>query len=264
MKNKGFTLIELLVVIAVIAALLAILLPAVQRVRLQAKGAVCQANLRQCNVARWAQTADGEGIGVYRYSEETGLLFGRFGPKQNLLCPMATRILWETCEEALAKNGEAGDRGGKLAAWGYRWEENGEPGVYGSYGANMWTVYYRSVHQTAEDRAVFWQPWEADGKADVPFMLDCRWISGGPRDQDPPPPEDDAWVPDCEMSEFCMDRHRGGISAVFCDASVRKVGLKELWTLKWHKQFNTAGPWTKAGGVTPGDWPRWMRRFKDY
>jgi prepilin-type processing-associated H-X9-DG protein len=66
------------------------------------------------------------------------------------------------------------------------------------------------------------------------------------------------------MSDFCINRHRGGNNGLFCDASVRKVGLKELWTLKWHKQFNTAGPWTKAGGVTPGDWPRWMRRFKDY
>jgi hypothetical protein len=42
------------------------------------------------------------------------------------------------------------------------------------------------------------------------------------------------------------------------------VGLKELWTLKWHRSFNTAGPWTKAGGVSPEDWPEWIRPFKDY
>jgi hypothetical protein len=48
------------------------------------------------------------------------------------------------------------------------------------------------------------------------------------------------------------------------DWSARKVGLKELWTLKWHRQFNTANRWTKAGGVKPEDWPPWMRRFKDY
>jgi len=45
---------------------------------------------------------------------------------------------------------------------------------------------------------------------------------------------------------------------------VRKVGLKELWTLKWSKYFDTSGPWTKAGGVAPEDWPAWMRGFKDY
>jgi hypothetical protein len=34
--------------------------------------------------------------------------------------------------------------------------------------------------------------------------------------------------------------------------------------LQWSRQFDTKGPWTKAGGVMPEDWPHWMRRFKDY
>jgi hypothetical protein len=42
------------------------------------------------------------------------------------------------------------------------------------------------------------------------------------------------------------------------------VGLKGLWTLKWSRDFDTAGRWTRAGGVQPEDWPDWMRRFKDY
>ena len=44
----------------------------------------------------------------------------------------------------------------------------------------------------------------------------------------------------------------------------RKVGLKELWTLKWNKSYNIAGSWTKAGGCQPDNWPDWMRSFKDY
>ena len=27
---------------------------------------------------------------------------------------------------------------------------------------------------------------------------------------------------------------------------------------------NTTGPWTKAIGTMPEDWPEWMRNFKDY
>ena len=66
------------------------------------------------------------------------------------------------------------------------------------------------------------------------------------------------------MQRVCINRHDGAVNVLLPDWSVRKVGLKELWTLKWSKQYNTAGPWTIAGGVTPADWPEWMRQFKDF
>ncbi len=64
--------------------------------------------------------------------------------------------------------------------------------------------------------------------------------------------------------DFCINRHNGYTNALFLDWSVRKVGLKELWTLKWEADYDTAGRWTRAGGVRPEDWPEWMRNFKDY
>ncbi len=86
-----------------------------------------------------------------------------------------------------------------------------------------------------------------------------------PKDTDTPPEiKDMAWQSTQHMRRICIDRHGGAINIAFLDWSARKIGLKELWTLKWHRSFDTEGPWTKAGGVRPDNWPDWMRNFKDY
>lgn len=148
-----------------------------------------------------------------------------------------------------------------------------------SYGFNGWLFQRRRGPLTVEDKleAMREDPppsytniFLLRRPADVPLLLDCAKPSGSPTDAEPTPsefvrfrdPEVILWGGG--FGGFCMDRHSGHINGLFLDWSVRKVGLKELWTLKWYETFNTANKWTKAGGVRPTDWPPWLRDFKDY
>jgi len=62
MTRRGFTLVELLVVISIIALLLAILLPAVNKARGVAESVVCKSNLRQFGVAFSSYAAENDGF----------------------------------------------------------------------------------------------------------------------------------------------------------------------------------------------------------
>jgi len=72
--RKGFTLIELLVVIAIIAVLMAILMPALSRVREQGKRIVCEHNLKSLTFT-WVMYADENddkivnGAGGFHYTQ---------------------------------------------------------------------------------------------------------------------------------------------------------------------------------------------------
>lgn len=63
--KKGFTLIELLVVIAIIALLLAILLPALGKVKKQAKRVVCMTRLKELGTAYGMYANENNGLAAY-------------------------------------------------------------------------------------------------------------------------------------------------------------------------------------------------------
>jgi prepilin-type N-terminal cleavage/methylation domain-containing protein/prepilin-type processing-associated H-X9-DG protein len=275
---SGFTLIELLVVIAIVALLMAILLPALQRVRKQARAVVCQANLKHWGSILALYTEDNQG----RLPENAGgalwlvrgsilrdgdpnkpSIYQDVTAKGIACCPMAVRPCDdETPGFRIGTSTSPYRLWGKLGSTFEAWEITTPlPRFRGSYGFNdkLFNPGFdpsTSLHHRLRRPGLDIYPLK--GMAKIPVFLDSSipfvvFIEHLP----PPQDEHEGWG-------FLINRHNGHINGLFLDWSVRSIGIKELWTLKWNLQFDMAGPWTKAGGVQPEDWPTWMRNFKDY
>jgi prepilin-type N-terminal cleavage/methylation domain-containing protein/prepilin-type processing-associated H-X9-DG protein len=269
-KGNGFTLIELLVVIGVIALLMAILVPALERARNQAYTIKCQSNLKQWSVI-WTNSLDENGgcfSNVWYPPSEVypNWWWDYYLRPENegiRLCPMATELV-----------NPAGDLdsmpypvGSRFLAWG-RMGPIGTSGYdfYGSYGVNLWLS---KGTDSPYLYPCYWETTDARSPAKVPVWFDCAYFCAGVGSYEPyyvvdPPPLEDFSRGNYLGTVCVVNRHDGGMNSLFMDWSVRKVGLKEPWTLKWYREFNTANKWTLAGGVQPEDWPEWMRKFKDY
>jgi len=275
--GAGFTLIELLVVIAIIALLMAILIPTLQRIKKQAKVVACQSNLHQWGLMFSMYMANNDGRFFMPAHGDTWI--GPMKPyyrdcKDSLfLCPMATKHYTEDLKQLPPDT--VLDSVTKKRFWAWKYIGGGtkfhawlllEPKLFCSYGLNDWVMDYWSTPSGVDSL------WRTKHSSNVPVFLDCVWRGARPHYLDPPLIEED-YPPKTPlgsdekysaMQYFCIDRHNGAINSLFMDSSVRKAGLKEMWTLKWHRYFNTSGPWTKAGCVKTEDWPKWMRKFKDY
>jgi len=296
-NSRAFTLIELLVVIGIIALLMAILLPIVQRVRSQAQAVVCQAHLRQWGVVFALYLNDNDGrlpsthtvIDISKTSGvrgtpgiETGSgssweslyamdahLYGINPKKDFILCPTARR--WQFRPDDHPQNDSRSGNpvvehilGSKSTAWCERYTSSSPASAVtelsGSYGFNLWGLTDVPLDKRYPGAC----------RPNAPFLLDCISMGARAMPTDKPPAYDGeiSSFPsggfEADMKFFCINRHSGGVNSLFFDWSVRKVGLKELWTLTWHPLLGTTDKWTKAGGVQPEDWPQWMRQFKDY
>jgi len=256
-NSRAFTLIELLVVIAVIALLMAILIPALQRARRQARTVVCQSNLRQwaMTLAAYTQSYEGRLPSAYNYRGRSalwllrGTFIGAMDPNANhaglhgfhtrgiALCPMASRprppdpnragfdIMVVSPRVSWRMTGEIG---GATAAWQIL---TPEPPFVGSYGYNTALFAGFRTNVRGDPEIPDLNTFTLREHASIPVLLDSIDPWPNLRGFDSTRPWN--WpVGGGGLNSFVMDRHGRQTNAIFLDWSVRSVGLKEIWTLK--------------------------------
>jgi prepilin-type N-terminal cleavage/methylation domain-containing protein len=276
MRKKGFTLIELLVVISIIALLLSILMPGLQKAKKTAKAILCKSNLHSWTLTFHMYTEDNNGSFHGGWAGEATksnwwMDSGReyYGDVDEIrVCPSATKLMFNA-------DGTEGPGFGRLpfAAWGLDPDFFKNPDDYGSYGVNGWVENKPDEFSNDDTRPKYWRKITATmgtSPSQIPLMTDAQWIDFWPEDNHAPPEEQNQyWLdqPASHMVRVVQDRHDKRQDITFFDGSIEKIDLKRLWKLKWHRQFKTSGDWTKAGGASRAKWESaapWMADYKDF
>jgi hypothetical protein len=266
---NSFTKKDIIVVLICFIFLLANIAAIGEGGRMRAKAVVCLSNLHKWGQIFQAYTADNDGFFPTR---EIGTSAGykRYWPyvykpyyidKMMRFCPTATN--------PNLKSGPFGTWNTNMGSWNPEpVPGEGQP-LTGSYGMNRYVENMKGGSMSTDP--AFWRRVDVKGGDKAPVLLDCQytyyWASST---AEPPAYDGDYTTP--EMHWICINRHMGYVNAVFLDFSARKVGLKELWTLKHSRTFDTCGPWTICGfngnkNACAAAWDAaapWMRNFPEY
>jgi prepilin-type N-terminal cleavage/methylation domain-containing protein len=283
MNNKrAFTLIELLVVIAIIALLMSILMPALAKAKKQALKVADLAAKHQMAISTASYTSDADGyfwgrpgVGSVQAYQKLWMytLKPYYKDPQMRFCPAAKNPKRVT---------------GPFGTWNYAglgsYSPTADPSLLmkdeseydvrvgrviqgfftGSIGLNRFIENMTAGPDATSTE--FWRKSDIKGADKVPVFIDSQYCYFSVYTPDVDPPDYDGAFGQSEMEWICINRHMGYVGAVFADWSARMVGLKELWTLKFFRSYDTCGSWTLCGnnGKPATGWPPWMRGFKDY
>ena len=248
----GFSLTELLVVVSIAALLTSILVPALNKAKANAREVMCKSQLRELGRIWKFYVEDNDGLFPERgcgFSEGAVSWFhcirDYYTNMELILCPMAM------------KTGREGGRNPYMA-----WENTTDFGAYykGSYGINLWVA--NGADPDCGAAGIFdpncWRTPYAKGGAYAPLLLCSQWkdIQPYPMD-DPPEHANDMWTENAhEVRRACIKRHNPyHVQVLFLDFSVDKRTIKELWRLKWHKNWPADYPLPV--------WPDWMADVPD-
>jgi len=267
-NRKGFTLIELLVVISIIALLMSIMMPTLSRVKNQAKEILCFNNLHQWGVTTIAYANENnnqmkadidQAIWVYELKPFLGMSEkgqSETGSGDMSICPR-TKPRWD-----LNGNPGLGYGLGPFSAWGYYTGDGYMGGMAGSYTFNCW-LYHVKIREL--DGSHFlkksWKTFNVKQGHKVP-LIGGGYSKSAYTEAWDNPPQYEVGAEYVGVGNFCVNRHNGYVNMVFVDGSARNVGLKEVWTLTWHREWDD--DWATRTARASIDWPEWMKDFKDY